>query len=778
MTLHGRHRGMATILRWVAALLLPALAGCSRGGATAPVQPPPPLDCASLVTSAPAAPFPPGSFGHARGPNSKPYAIAIPERSAGAIVIAGYFEVVDDRSTGHIARLSRTGVVDPGFRTGSGFDYSVLDLQSTADGSGDVYAAGDFTAYDGTAAGGIVRLNCDGSVDQGFATGAGFDRQANTVAFADDGSGDIYVGGGFDKYQGVSTGRVVRLHQDGTRDTAFSPVIGSPAYFIAPAGDGSHDIYVARDFVIQRRTANGGFREGYTQGSFTQLGQYPCCIFNALAVAQDHSGDVYVAGDFSSYNGTEARGLVRLNGDGSLDTGFNPGPSDVKTIAVATDGSGDIYIGGNWGMARLKPDGSRDTTLAMGSGFDGWVYTIRVAPDGSGDIYVAGDFTSYNGTGADRVARIHPDGSIATEFSLPSRFDRPVYALARVPDGSGDIYAGGAFSTFNGIPVPGIARLKPDGTLNPAFVSGTGFDGEVWAILDAGDGSGDIYASGPFSSYNGIPIPTCCLVRLAADGTLIRSFPGFGTPFAVVPDITSRAYVGIDGDAGDSIARLNPDGTRDPAFDAGSGFSGFGGYLYGLALATDPSGNLYAAGHFTHYNGVAVPPVVRLHADGSLDDTFHADSRLDFGPLPTVNAVQVARDGSGDVYVGGEFHNAQDGGSRNIVRLNPDGTIDDTFAIGNGFGTGYSLLLAGDTSGDIYVGLEGGTYDGVRLGGMMRLNSDGTLDTAFESAGLGIPSAMVEAGDGSGDLYIGAGSYLRGCTVDHIARITASGAIR
>jgi len=62
-------------------------------------------------------------------------------------------------------------------------------------------------------------------------------------------------------------------------------------------------------------------------------------------------------------------------------------------------------------VIRLNSDGAVDTGFVVGSSFDFTVHSISPATDGSGDVYVGGDFTSYQTTTIDRIARLNPDGS-------------------------------------------------------------------------------------------------------------------------------------------------------------------------------------------------------------------------------------------------------------------------------------------------------------------------------------------------------------------------------
>ena len=87
------------------------------------------------------------------------------------------------------------------------------------DGSGDVYVGGDFTSINGTAINYLARLNSDGSVDTAFDMSAGgANNTVNVITPAQDGSGDVYVGGDFFSINTTTTGRLARLDPDGSVD--------------------------------------------------------------------------------------------------------------------------------------------------------------------------------------------------------------------------------------------------------------------------------------------------------------------------------------------------------------------------------------------------------------------------------------------------------------------------------------------------------------------------------------------------------------------------------
>jgi len=132
-------------------------------------------------------------------------------------------------------------------------------------------------------------------------------------------------------------------------------------------------------------------------------------------------------------------------------------------------------------------------------------------------------------------------------------------------------------------------------------------------------------------------------------------------------------------------------------------------------------------GNFTTIAGVSRNRIARLNSDGSLDTGFNPGT----GANNNVWALAVQFDGK--VLVGGEF-TTMDGVSRNrIVRLNSDGSLDTGFNPGTG-ANGIVLALAQQPNGKVLIGGAFTTIAGVSRNYIARLNADGSLDTTFESS--------------------------------------------
>lgn len=258
----------------------------------------------------------------------------------------------------------------------------------------------------------------------------------------------------------------------------------------------------------------------------------------AIAPATDGSGDIWV-GLLANTADDDYHEVVRLDSSGLAVSSYSiaRGTQDslVGTLAVATDAlnAGDVYVGGDFdgGILRLNDDGSMDPGFAVGDGFNGRVNSIVAADDGSGDIYVGGNFSRYDGKLVSGLVRLKSGGLLDDAGFDGSGFDARIHAIERAGDMTGDIYVGGGFSNYKGLPANGIVRLADDGSRRASFVIGDGFTddandpastGLVQAIARAADGTTDVYAGGRFAYYDGSR--SNGIARLNDDGSLDRGF--------------------------------------------------------------------------------------------------------------------------------------------------------------------------------------------------------------------------------------------------------------
>jgi len=150
-----------------------------------------------------------------------------------------------------------------------------------------------------------------------------------------------------------------------------------------------------------------------------------------------------------------------------------------------------------------------------------------------------------------------------------------------------------------------------------------------------------------------------------------------------------------------------------------------------IQAALQSDGKIIISGAFTKYNTTEVSKLARLNADLTLDTSFLAT-----GPAPAEQpAYEIAVQPDNKILMVGKFESFNGSQSgRGIARLNADGTPDLTFnANGSGFiANEVPRCVALQADGKILIG--GGwisSYNGTPIENMIRLNTDGSLDTTF-----------------------------------------------
>ena len=321
-----------------------------------------------------------------------------------------------------------------GVGTGANGRLEAIAVQPT---DGKVLIGGWFTAYNGTACNRIARLNTNGTLDIAFDSGAGPDGPVFSLALQSDGK--VLIGGNFTSYNGTARNGIARLNTDGSLDNSFNPGTG----------------------------VNGTIR--------------------AFALQSD--GKVVIGGNFTSYNGMARNRIARLETNGNLDGGFNPTGPNGPVLAIAYQPSNQpsndrLLIGGNFStysgadrnnVARLLPDGTLDLSFTTGiipgsGGANSTVRTLALQPDGT--LLIGGNFTSYNGTARNRIARLLDNGLLDGSFNPGAGANNTVWTLALQPGGK--VLIGGDFTTYNSTARNGLARLNSNGMLDTDLDPGAG----------------------------------------------------------------------------------------------------------------------------------------------------------------------------------------------------------------------------------------------------------------------------------------------------------------
>ena len=349
----------------------------------------------------------------------------------------------------------------------------------------------------------------------------------------------------------------------------------------------------------------------------------------------------------------------------------------------------------------------------------GWppgISDVVLQPDGK--IVVGGSFSSVNGHPSGSVARLLPDGQVDPTFTAPSA-DGPVRSIALQADGK--VLLGGDFITVGGQSRIGIARLLSNGALDPSFLS----------------------------PFGGNPPP---FAYSSVDKIVVQPGRGILTLGSMIP-------IGSTGQGGVFAARLlEATGARDPTFQPG-----FNTYLC-FDVLVQPSGHLVFAGTPHLFNGRQCTVWGTL-PDGGIDPAFV--------PLPgsTIRAHGLARDpATGKLYAA--VPASATGLDFEPVRLLPNGALDPTFSTLGVFPNtlGFTTSIAVQPNGRVLLG-GGFPTPGGGFFGSVRLLPSGALDPSYDARlGPGAYLAKVLVQPDGALLFAGL-TQVQGLPIDGLARM-------
>ncbi len=236
------------------------------------------------------------------------------------------------------------------------------------------------------------------------------------------------------------------------------------------------------------------------------------------------------------------------------------------------------------------------------------------------------------------------------------------------------------------------------------------------------------------------------ILRLRTDGTIDETFPstrlggtelfpGFTNPpsinaLVVLQDdkmLVGGSFGSVNGTLRTNLARLNADGSMDTTFNAG-----FSDTV--LSVLPIAGGKMLVGGNFKKYGAVDRKYIARINADGSLDTSFSPDWPSPYlgGPI---NGITVQADGK--ILAAGGITTFDGGvGVVSLVRLNTDGKLDTTFKpprLAALTQSGQSTILLPD--GSIVLSGLFPSLNGIARSDIARLSGDGMVDPAWGGAG-------------------------------------------
>ncbi len=359
-------------------------------------------------------------------------------------------------------------------------------------------------------------------------------------------------------------------------------------------------------------------------------------------------------------------------------------------------------------------------------------------------------FTPYDNSFNSVIGKLRPDGQLATAFGNKGYFDSSSLTFIR------DIkeQADGKFLVTGDIGNDiGLARYLADGTLDTVFGAGgvvttdvSGAD-DGYEVAVHTDGTIVVVGSNDTDSV---------VARYTSAGVLDTTFDGdgiFTVSLGGIYEHLASVMILSDGRilaAGENhVIQLTTTGALDTTFDT-DGILSVGHNANSLIVQAD---GLIAVTGQSGNNLV----VSRFDANGIIDTGFGVGGIATWtNPFALESyGVKVIEQANGKLVVAGTAEtNSTFGQEMTVVRFNSDGTLDTAFG-NNGvwmsgltedYADGYDISLY-DDGGDEKIVVGG--YDsrfGFSLATIARLNSNGTLDTSYQSGQLDGNPSFVEGG--------------------------------
>lgn len=370
----------------------------------------------------------------------------------------------------------------------------------------------------------------------------------------------------------------------------------------------------------------------------------------------------------------------------------------------------------------------------------------------NGNAFVAGSFNNFDNRWTDKlpnggIAHIDPNGAYIAPVDASSvNFGKGANGVLTnvIRLNSGQYIIAGSFSSFNSTRsnrsnINGITRLNGNGTLDSTIIDvinptpnditksrdtvPTFNGGVIGAIKKSFVFGNRLYVIGSFQKY-------------------VRRFYERSTyDTKVIDGVTMKQMACL------KINQDNPvdEGDLDLTFhyDPATKQSPAAGNGPILDAIQQPDGKLVLVGGFTTFNGLPAKHIVRINLDGSVDQSFAAETDDDITSI-TYNAT------TNKIMVSGLFKSFNGIAMQSVAMLDLNGSLTSTFNFG-ALTAGIATFAGQLNSGKIIVSGTFNTYNGVIRQGFMILNPDGSLAPGYNNTGqfVGTINKMIESSTGS-----------------------------
>ena len=593
-----------------------------------------------------------------------------------------------------------------------------LNIVQSADDSYFVFGTIDY--YDAARSGSLLKVDQKGKLVPGFQK-VFTDEVISTIVELP--SGKIIIHGKFKYLNGIRTGNVALLNADGTVDTHFKTALDKSIRTIVVQSTGKivTILDVANSNIMQVKRLNV---DGSLDNTFTS--SLAVAIYNAVLGENDK---IYVGNNSMIY---------RLLAGGDIDYTYSFESDQSKAIGIfkrQPDGKLVVSIGKavstspvrvEHSVERFNMNGTKDNSFFASSATH---HVEDIAIRKNGKIAITGLFTSFDSQPGEAV-ELNSDGS--TNRSLLTTDFNGMYSIYE--DRQENLFIAGGYRKANGFEqVEFITKIKPDYSVDLSFkLPVTQIAGWSLNVPIAVQSNSKMVVGGDFY-FSGVEKDSLKISRTLADGSQDLTFKPQVKNVQIGLNTTYVRSIGVQHDdklvvggsdifatSSPSLGRLLPDGQLDNSFQIGSGPANTNNFRPIVSHVLIKGSKIYILGFFDKFNGTPCQSFVILDQNGKkigpekswqLSSYFFTD-------------IEVQSDGK--VILMGETQ-LSPGDSRDFVRLNPDGSIDDTFLLKKVGGSALDFDI--DAEDNILV--TGRNLNNTIGKIIAKFSSDGSIDNTF-----------------------------------------------
>jgi hypothetical protein len=413
-----------------------------------------------------------------------------------------------------------------------------------------------------------------------------------------------------------------------------------------------------------------------------------------------------------------------------------------------------VYVNEVEAEIQTSPSLTNDSTL-----------TIKVPADAStGSMWITAKGQTFFGP----IVKIAGKVSVDNTWLVVNGSNGPILDIEQLL--SGRFMVGGFFNDFElkatpKVPIGGIAQITPDGAYYTSTTEanyGKGAGGASMYVssinkITSGTESGKYIIAGSFASFNSTRSNRQTLnsiARLTSTGqldTLVLS--------SVINPKPEETYKN-----GDTISAFN------------------GGVDGSVRRAMVWNNQIYVVGGFQNYKRMFVrgssydqklydftkmKQIVRLNMDGSMDSTYRFDPVSKQSPAGANGGISdtfVQADGK--LVLVGSFTTFDGVPANRIIRLNVDGTIDNTFNIGMGANADINSIRWNEVTQKMVITGNFTQFNGKSVVGINLMDANGVNIDSFVPQAISGGSASFAGQLNNGKIIVAGsfnryGSYLR-----------------